>query len=909
MILKQIEIENVKSHKKTKIPFKKGLNVFHGENGSGKSAVLEMIGFVLFDFLEWKKHGIYVREVYKDKPQFGTVRLTVIGLNNEPYVIERTIGKASVAVHNALTNKELKQVSDTAQLKKWIRKQIGVSNNIELDTLFETAIGIPQGTFLAPFQKIASKRKQYFDPILDLKIYEIVWEKLKKLIDKVYSQALQEVSLQISEIVGAIKDKSETIEKRDRVVEEVNALIVQEGKSKDLYKIFKIELDKLREVKTKLEAKRQDVEKFTIKIDKERETVLNLEEQVEEAKNAKKICDVTKEKSEKYEKLFNEQSDLQLKLAGLQLNQNELKTITEEYARQTTKEETVIESKLKAEEAFKQVKNLTPKYDRSLEVDNEINQNEGELTRIATIEEEVFKKNEELIEKRTLIQEILNQVEEIPELEQKIEEFDKVKQKKDELKQIINKIDSKLAIFTQNRKELEEGTCPILNQPCINVKEGVANFSNLSSQIKEEEETLKEKKVQLQSVQENLEGREEVETKLKKLEESRIKVGEIIKQETSLQGEVAVDQEKIKNKPFFVKLKEELKLEKEELEPFVENYRKNKIIAEELPVLKESALRLEQKLIQLRKNKEEKEKSVKGLERVFADLEKIQTILNSLKEDHNRFQTNKKQAEQLPKKEEELRSVVKSLRQLDVLLEKTEKLIKDFESQFDVVKFDQLESETKEHEIQIATLQTQVTDKQDRIKEFKEELETIEVAERELIKYNSTKDKLEVQIFFIRKMRVWLRELVPKMRKALINQINMVASEIYRHIREEEGAVLEWQDDYDIVISNSKSRRGFYRLSGGERMSGALAVRLAILKVLTEANFVFFDEPTDGLDQTSRRNLSKYVHNVKGFEQLFVISHDDSFKRHSEYVVKFTKDEHEVTHIDYLTKKDSNNNP
>ena len=142
------------------------------------------------------------------------------------------------------------------------------------------------------------------------------------------------------------------------------------------------------------------------------------------------------------------------------------------------------------------------------------------------------------------------------------------------------------------------------------------------------------------------------------------------------------------------------------------------------------------------------------------------------------------------------------------------------------------------------------------------------------------------------------------MRKALINQINSVASEIYRNLREEEDAVLAWQDDYDVVVSTSKSRKSFFRLSGGEKMCAALAVRLAILRVLTNANFAFFDEPTTNLDEPTRRNLSKYIYNIKGFEQLFVISHDDSFKRHSEYVVKFSKDENEITHIDYLTKKD-----
>ncbi len=50
-MLHKLELIDIKTHKITKINFKKGLNVLHGDNGTGKSSVLEMIGFVLFDFL------------------------------------------------------------------------------------------------------------------------------------------------------------------------------------------------------------------------------------------------------------------------------------------------------------------------------------------------------------------------------------------------------------------------------------------------------------------------------------------------------------------------------------------------------------------------------------------------------------------------------------------------------------------------------------------------------------------------------------------------------------------------------------------------------------------------------------------------------------------------------------------
>lgn len=313
---------------------------------------------------------------------------------------------------------------------------------------------------------------------------------------------------------------------------------------------------------------------------------------------------------------------------------------------------------------------------------------------------------------------------------------------------------------------------------------------------------------------------------------------------------------------------------------------------------------LEQDILKLENDKEIKEKAVKILEHIPADLEKIQAELASLRKNHKLYQTNRKQAEQLSKKEEDLQKVITTLDQFKSSVKKIDDLVKNLTSQFDEVKFNKYERETKEYENEITILQTQIKEKQIWVNEYNENINKIEQAEKELVEYNGEKDKLEVQMFFIYKMRVWLREFAPKMRKALINQINVVASEIYRSLREEEDAVLTWQEDYDIHVSTSKSNKDFFRLSGGEKMSAALAVRLAILRVLTDANFAFFDEPTTNLDESTRRNLSKYIYNIKGFEQLFVISHDDSFKRHSEYVVKFSKDENEITHIDYLTKKD-----
>jgi len=55
-----LDLQNIKSyHDSTQIQFTSGLNAVCGLNGSGKTTVLEAIGYALFDFLPYNRAGIY----------------------------------------------------------------------------------------------------------------------------------------------------------------------------------------------------------------------------------------------------------------------------------------------------------------------------------------------------------------------------------------------------------------------------------------------------------------------------------------------------------------------------------------------------------------------------------------------------------------------------------------------------------------------------------------------------------------------------------------------------------------------------------------------------------------------------------------------------------------------------------
>ena len=72
-------------------------------------------------------------------------------------------------------------------------------------------------------------------------------------------------------------------------------------------------------------------------------------------------------------------------------------------------------------------------------------------------------------------------------------------------------------------------------------------------------------------------------------------------------------------------------------------------------------------------------------------------------------------------------------------------------------------------------------------------------------------------------------------------------------------------------------------------MGAALAIRLALLQTISNVRLAFLDEPTAHMDATRRVNLAAQIQNLRSFDQLVVISHDDSFDTLFGHVVHLAK--------------------
>ena len=86
-----VELENVKSYEQAKVTFTNGVNAIVGHNGAGKSTILEAIGFVLFDALDYN-HQEFIRNGAKS----ARVRVTFVSSADErAYEVERRIGSSA----------------------------------------------------------------------------------------------------------------------------------------------------------------------------------------------------------------------------------------------------------------------------------------------------------------------------------------------------------------------------------------------------------------------------------------------------------------------------------------------------------------------------------------------------------------------------------------------------------------------------------------------------------------------------------------------------------------------------------------------------------------------------------------------------------------------------------------------
>ncbi len=261
---------------------------------------------------------------------------------------------------------------------------------------------------------------------------------------------------------------------------------------------------------------------------------------------------------------------------------------------------------------------------------------------------------------------------------------------------------------------------------------------------------------------------------------------------------------------------------------------------------------------------------------------------------YNTYLKNQDVARQLPDRQRAHSEANNKAEQAERDLEAARQAYQEADAAFSPQEFAEVETVIKGLENEQAWLASEMSNLQEKINDLTRRIDHAEVLLRELEAAEQEKRALEDLQKMIEQFRKLIRDAAEPMKGALLKDISGEANRIFGEIIGDRGAQLIWENDFEVTLRRQGISRTFAQLSGGEQMSAALAVRLALLKKLSTLNVAFFDEPTQNMDELRRTNLAEQIRRVRGFDQLFVISHDDTFEQSLDSLVRLRKKDGET---------------
>ncbi len=493
-------------------------------------------------------------------------------------------------------------------------------------------------------------------------------------------------------------------------------------------------------------------------------------------------------------------------------------------------------------------------------------------------------------------------------LNEKYESEKKAKKKHEKLERKIGEVKGEINSLKENLDELEEELEEINIEDKDKIDKKISEIDEKISKAEKVKERLSKKKNKVgykdknigkieKKIEELNEDKEEfekledveksIEKKKKKLDDNKDKISGLKSKKQNLDDSIeqlsdAEGKCPTCNRDLDDEHREELIIsfreEKKNLESRKESIgEKIEEISEELQKLnnrRADILKLgdvEEKISDKKKKLREERSEKKVLSGKIEELEEKLKDLNreKLKEEKERMK-KLKDVFKFKKKLEERRKAL-------TFIEKSRE-----ENDFDIDRFKNIEKKFNDVKSDIRVVEKEKESKKEvleqykkRVEELKERKSLIDDIEEDIERYRILED------FFV-SFRKKLKEAQEQLRKQFIENLNDVMQDIWANIYPYDyysDIEISVEEDYILKICDSRGNKVPVEgeVSGGERHSAALTMRLALSAVLGKRfNVLMLDEPTHNLDERTVSDLSDTLREDISIivDQLLLITHD-----------------------------------
>ena len=232
MIIRKIRLKNIKSFGAgpegtgVVVSFDRGLNRLGGRNGSGKSSVIEAIGYALFDAEPVRGDNKIRVETYlvRSGNKIGEIDLW-IETGDCLYRIERDAGQVVRRWKVVREDDGFQEAEGDQEVRLFLARLLGLSGPERLSEVFHGLIGVKQGRFTLPFDCIPSFARNHFDPLLDVDIFRQCFDYLLEPL-RLLNEEKNQTRMEIESFQGQIIQLEDAPERVARV--EINLRLARE---------------------------------------------------------------------------------------------------------------------------------------------------------------------------------------------------------------------------------------------------------------------------------------------------------------------------------------------------------------------------------------------------------------------------------------------------------------------------------------------------------------------------------------------------------------------------------------------------------------------------------------------------------------------------------------------------------
>jgi exonuclease SbcC len=926
--INRVHLENYRIHESLDIEFSKGINLLLGDNGKGKSSILEAIGYALFDS-DLRTNN--QREAIKYGKKSAKIEIEFVGIDDEEYRVVRKIPG---------TTQLFKGDEMIEGKNEKIRELCGIKGDMK--GIYDNVIVAKQNEFISAFKEKATEREKIFNKVFNTDIYAKIYEGYSREVASKYERDLDMATNSFQNISEMMIDSKELEEKIEFQCENLKVQKEYEGVLETKYSELKDNLRDMRALEInieKLSGEKRVVEQSIANRESEEKEITAL---IDESIQALKVA-------QENQKSFEEYQDLAIQLEKIKKEKRELEAERDRYYNFERKKSSVenelsqligeIEVQKNIGENYK--KNLSEKSENLKELNLEKERKEREISLYRDkidkikpileysldIEDKLEKALQTLEGQRLKIQERESEIKkysaEVESLER--EDFKSKLLKLEGLEKEVKELEGRNRILESQAQEnreafsmLKSAICPYLKESCENLKgRDVGEFFNEKLERIEKERESNRQKV------EKLHGELEIKDKI---QNGLYRYEELKKEIAQRKNELEKESLKLENWEMKYQLKEneysqyrekngfsksdELQNLKLSYEISLNNLDLNRDLQEtkklegEIVNLRNEIEKSISKIEELNLKREELRSSLQEIEKfleenreVIENFKKVSALLDNREqelkllepakelyiENYKKSMEREKHSLNLKRVEEILKLERENLQALEKNLQEELERLSKYDKELLQKREEELNEELKISREKIGNINSDIT-------YLKEKLQEALKKEERLKEEKARIERLKLKIQLTKSFREKIKNMGKEVSKNMLKEIEILATENFRKITGR-GEKIIWsnedKDRYSIYLFGDRGELKFEQLSGGEQVAVAISIRGAMSEIFTDSKFSIFDEPTNNLDSERRRSLADSIGEIlKNLEQSIIVTHDDTFREMAQRVIE-----------------------